>query len=499
MKWGIPDNGWRSLSHRIINNAPDKKISALIKAGMEDHRNTPEETHVAEQESSREKLVQALARETRDLLEQGETERALAFFRQMHPVDQAEVLVGLTQSAKQLLLTELGPDENAEILEHVEPEEALKVLEGIENPVVSKILDETSPDVAADILNDLPQERSQEILEGMQEYQGVIPLLEYPDDTAGGLMVPDYPVVREHISAANALDRLRLMGTRAEDFGSIFVIDDDNKLVGTISITRLALARPSTVIADLVQREFVSVRTNTDQEELARLMERYNVNELPVLDQEGHLVGVILAEDMVDVVEDEATEDMYRMAGVAGERVFGPLHASMRRRLPWLYLNLVTAFLAASVISLFEATIARVVALAVFLPVVAGMAGNGGTQTLTVVVRSMALGDLPLRLGFRLLARELSLGFINGALLGIAVGVVASLWKGIPMLGVALGLAMLGNMMVAALAGAGVPLILRLLRLDPAVSSAVFVTTFTDIFGFLLYLGFATLFIEFLV
>jgi magnesium transporter len=333
----------------------------------------------------------------------------------------------------------------------------------------------------------------------MQEYQGVIPLLEYPDDTAGGLMVPDYPVVREHISAANALDRLRLMGTRAEDFGSIFVIDDDNKLVGTISITRLALARPSTVIADLVQREFVSVRTNTDQEELARLMERYNVNELPVLDQEGHLVGVILAEDMVDVVEDEATEDMYRMAGVAGERVFGPLHASMRRRLPWLYLNLVTAFLAASVISLFEATIARVVALAVFLPVVAGMAGNGGTQTLTVVVRSMALGDLPLRLGFRLLARELSLGFINGALLGIAVGVVASLWKGIPMLGVALGLAMLGNMMVAALAGAGVPLILRLLRLDPAVSSAVFVTTFTDIFGFLLYLGFATLFIEFLV
>jgi magnesium transporter len=139
------------------------------------------------------------------------------------------------------------------------------------------------------------------------------------------------------------------------------------------------------------------------------------------------------------------------------------------------------------------------VALAVFLPVVAGMAGNGGTQTLTVVVRSMALGDLPLRLGFRLLARELSLGFINGALLGIAVGVVASLWKGIPMLGVALGLAMLGNMMVAALAGAGVPLILRLLRLDPAVSSAVFVTTFTDIFGFLLYLGFATLFIEFLV
>ncbi|HZA21551.1 MAG TPA: CBS domain-containing protein, partial [Dehalococcoidia bacterium] len=229
---------------------------------MEDHPNTPEETHVAEQESSREKLVQALARETRDLLEQGETEPALAFFRQMHPVDQAEVLVGLAQTAKQQLLTELAPDENAEILEHVEPEEALQVLEGIESPVVSQILDEASPDVAADILKELPQERSIEILGGMQESEGVIPLLEHAHETAGGIMVPDYPVVRESLSAANALDRLRLMGPRAEDFGSIFVIDDDNKLVGTISITRLALARPSTVTAHLVQREFISVRTD---------------------------------------------------------------------------------------------------------------------------------------------------------------------------------------------------------------------------------------------
>jgi magnesium transporter len=466
---------------------------------MENRPDTPEETQVIEQESSRESLVQALVRETRGLLEQGEFDSALAFFRQMHPVDQAEVLVGLTQTAKQQLLTELGPDENAEILEHVEPEEAVQVLEGIENPVVAQILDETSPDVAADILKDMPQERSREILAGMQESGAVVPLLEHAHDTAGGLMVPDYPVVRESLSAANALDRLRLMGPRAEDFGSIFVIDDDNRLVGTVSITRLALARPSTVIVDLVQREFVSVRTDTDQEESARLMERYNVNELPVLDQEGRLVGVILAEDMVDVVEEEATEDMYRMAGVPGERTFGPLRASMRRRLPWLYLNLITAFLAASVISLFESTIARVVALAVFLPVVAGMGGNAGTQTLTVVVRSMALGELPLRQGFRLLALELSLGVINGLLLGIAVGLVAFLWKGTPMLGVVLGLAMLGNMLVAALAGAGVPLLLRSLNLDPAVSSAVFVTTFTDVLGFLLFLGLASVTVSYLV
>jgi magnesium transporter len=466
---------------------------------MENRPNTSEETQVIELESSRERLVQALVRETRKLLEQGESETALAFFRQMHPVDQAEVLVGLTQSTKQQLLTELGPNENAEILEHVEPEEALQVLEGIENPVVSQILDETSPDVAADILKDLPQERSAAILEGMQESEGVIPLLEHPDDTAGGLMVPDYPVVRESLSAANALDRLRLMGSRAEDFGSVFVIDDDNKLVGTVSITRLALARPSTVIADLVQREFVSVRTDADQEESARLMERYNVNELPVLDQEGRLVGVILAEDMVDVVEEEATEDMYRMAGVAGERILGPLRTSLKNRLPWLYVNLATAFLAALVISLFESTISKVVALAVFLPIVAGQGGIAGTQTVTLVVRSMALGELRPRLSTRLLLRESSLGLINGVLVGVVVGVIAFAWKGNPMLALVLCLAMLGNMVVAALAGAGVPLLLRSLNLDPAVSSSVFVTTFTDVLGFLLFLGLASVTVSFLI
>jgi magnesium transporter len=465
---------------------------------MEDRPKTSEEIEFAEQQRSHERLVQALVRETRKLLDEGESVAALSFFRQMHPVDQAEVLVGLAQNARQQLVTELAPDENAEILEHIEPEEALQVLEGIETAVVSQILDETSPDVAADILNDLPQERSQEILGGMQEARDVIPLLEHADDTAGGLMVPDYPVVRDSISAASALDLLRLLGTQAENFGSILVVDDDNRLVGTLSITRLALARPNSMVGDLVHREIVSVTADTDQEEAARLMVRYNLSELPVLDQEGRLMGVILAEDMVDVVEEEATEDMYRMAGVAGERVLGPLKNSLKNRLPWLYMNLATAFLAALVISFFESTIAQLVVLAAFLPVVASQGGIGGNQTATIVVRSMGLGEVPSRMGSRLLMRELSLGLINGVLLGAVVGIVAFAWKGSPMLGTVLGLAMLGNMVVAAAAGAGVPLLLRRLKLDPAVSSAVFVTTFTDVMGFLFFLGLATLALTFL-
>jgi magnesium transporter len=462
---------------------------------MKQQPNPSPETETTERDHSRNSQVQALAQETRKLFEAGEGAAALAFFRQIQPADQGEILVGLARESRQELLTRLTPDEIAQILDHIEPEEAVGLFEGIEALVVSQILDEASPDVATDILKDLPLDRSWEILGGMREAEEVVPLLQHPDDTAGGVMIPNYPVVRESTSAANALDQLRFLSPDADEISSIFVVDDENKLVGTLSVTRLALARPHAVVGDIANREFISVRTDTDQEESARLMERYNLNQLPVVDQEGHLMGVILAEDMVDVVEEEATEDMYRMAGVAGERVFGPLKNSLRNRLPWLYMNLATAFLAALVISFFESTIAQVVALAVFLPVVAGQGGIGGTQTVTIVVRSMALGEVPARVGLRLLVRELSLGLINGILLGAVVGVIAFAWKGNPFLGVVLGLAMMGNMLVAALAGAGVPLLLPQLHLDPA----VFVTTFTDVFGFLLFLGLAAAFIQFLL
>jgi magnesium transporter len=466
---------------------------------MEQQPNPSPEIETTERDHSRNSQVQALAQETHKLFEEGEGEAALAFFRQIHPADQGDILVELAREPRQELLTWLTPDETAEILEHIEPEEAVGLFEGVNALVVSQILDEASPDVAADILNDLPVDRSWEILGGMKDTEEVVPLLQYPDDTAGGVMIPDYPVVRENTSAANALDQLRFLSPDSEDISSILVVDDENKLVGTLSITRLALARPNVMVGDIANQEFISVRTDTDQEESARLMERYNLNQLPVVDQEGRLMGVILAEDMVDVVEEEATEDMYRMAGIAGERVLGPLKNSLRNRVPWLYMNLATAFLAALVINFFESTIARVAALAVFLPVVAGQGGIGGTQTVTIIVRSMALGEVPATVGLRLLVRELTLGLINGALLGVIVGVIAFAWKGNPFLGVVLGVAMMGNMLVAAMAGAGVPLLLRRLHLDPAVSSAVFVTTFTDVFGFLLFLGLAAAFINFLL
>ena len=443
----------------------------------------------------REGLVQGVVLEIRQLMDDETGDSALARFRQLHPVDQGEVLASLAGGARLQLLETLTPEETADILEQMEPQGAAKVSDVMASGALAQILDQTKPDAAADILQLLPEERSEETLQAMSDAEEVVSLLQYRKDTAGGLMTVDYPVMRETITTPNALDQLRLLGPEAEHISSLLVVDGQNRLVGSLSIARLALARPTSLIGDIASHEIISVTADTDQEECARLMERYNLSQLPVVDADGRLTGVILAEDMVDVVEEEATEDMYRMASIAGERVMGPLRNSLRRRLPWLYINLATALLAGLMISFFESSIAQLVALAVFLPVVAGQGGIGGTQTATLVVRSMALGEVPRQLGLRLLVRELSLGLINGALLGLVVGLVAYGWKGNATLGIVLGMAMLGNMLVAGLAGAGVPLLLRRLGMDPAVSSAVFVTTFTDVIGFVLFLGLAATFI----
>ena len=444
-------------------------------------------------------LAQELMRQVRENLERQELDQAIASLNLLYPVDQAELLSELDREQRQVLLNALSPEASAKILEQMAPQDAVEVFGEIEAPDLSGILDNTRPDVAADLLKQLPEERSQQTLEGMQEVEGVTPLLEYPDESAGGQMTPTFVSVRDDMTAANALDSIRILGPEGEDINSIIVVDEERRIVGSLKVVKLALARPTSLVQDLMNPEVVFVTSGTDQEECALLMERYDLNQLPVVDEESRLIGVIRGEDLVDVLEEEATEDMLGMTGIAGERLFGPLQESVRRRLPWLYLNLATTLLAALVISAFESTIARVVTLVVFLPVVAGQGGIGGTQILTLVTRSIALGDIPARRVIRLLSRELALGLIHGVLLGVIIGLIANWWKGNWTLGLVLGLAMVGNMIVAGLAGAGTPLALRLFRLDPALGSAVVVTTVTDVVGFLLFLGIAAALVEHLV
>ena len=444
--------------------------------------------------------AQVLVGDVLHLLRQGVGGSGLTFFNLLHPVDQGEVLVELARQPRQELLTALSPDETAEILENMGVEEAVEVSERIEASTLSQILDETSPDVAADILRHLSEDKSRETLDTMEEAEEVIPLLQYADDSAGGLMTTDYPVVRGAINASIALDQLRLLGADSERVSSVFVVDDEHRLVGSLSVTRLALARLTTVVRDISVPEAIMVYPETDQEECARLMERYDLAHLPVVDRDGFLKGVILAEDMVDVVEEEATEDMYHLAGLSEEdRVFtSPVH-SVRKRLPWMFVNLATVFVAAGVVGLFQQTIENLVALAMLLPVVAGMGGNGGIQTLTVITRAIALEEIEFSSGIRAVGKELLVGLMIGAITGLASAGIVTLWQGNPVLGLVIFIAMVGTMAVAGLLGASVPLALKALGQDPALGAGVVVTFFTDAFGFASFLGIATLLMDHLL
>ena len=466
---------------------------------MDQSQTTPVDPQPDEHSRPPEEVVQEASSLIELHLESGDRATAWAELGLLHPADQGEVLGGLPRELQLSLLAEMESATVAGLLEFLEPGESAQLLRDSEPASLAEVLDLTGSDVAADFLGMIPEEKRQETLLLMKDADEVSELLRYQGDTAGGLMTPEFPVVTERTTTPNALDQLRLLGPEAENINSVLVVNDDYQLVGSLSVTRLALARANAVVQDIMDREFISVTAETDQEETARVMQRYNLSQLAVVNDDGRLTGVILAEDIVGVVQEEATEDMFRIAGVGGERVLGPLPDSLRSRLPWLTINLATAFLAALMISFFESTISKVVALAVFLPVVASQGGIGGTQTVTLVVRSMALGDVPRRQGWRLLSREIALGVVHGVILGVLVAVVAFAWKGNATLGLILGLAMTGNMLVAGLAGAGVPLLLRQLKMDPAVSSAVFVTTFTDVIGFVLFLGLAAAFIRFLV
>ena len=440
--------------------------------------------------------AQALIDEIRELLRCENLDEALALFDRLHPADRGELLVKLPQETQQDIIGEMTYQATAKIFEYTDPDEAVQVARPISPRVLADILDETDADVAADVLRGVSDEQTTQTLESMTQRREVIPLLKYADDTAGGLMNPEFLAVNRDLTAILALDAIRIRARDAEVTSYAPVVDDVDRLVGNVAIVDLALARDDEVVADLAQDDVVSVTVRTDQEECARIMQRHNVNELPVVDAAGVLRGIIMADDVLDVLKEEATEDMYRLAGVGGEAVFGPLTGAVKSRLPWLGVNLVTAFLAALAIGLFETTIGRVVALAVLLPLVTSQGGMGGIQTLTLAVRSMALGELPSTQGMKLVSRELMLGAVHGLLFGLLVGIAAYAWMGDYMLGVVLAVAMLGNMVIAGLTGAGVPLLLRKAGHDPAVSSAVFITTFTDIMGILLFLGIATVVIE---
>lgn len=320
----------------------------------------------------------------------------------------------------------------------------------------------------------------------------------YPHDTAGGMMSAEAASLTKEVTVGEAIRKIRSLGKR-QPLYYVYVTERNGRLLGVLAMRDLILADPQTPI-ESVMKEVVSVATGVDREEVVKLAAERRYLAIPVVDSERRLLGIIQSSDLIEAAAEEATEDLQKMFGAGGdEGVFSPVRFSMKKRLPWLHVNLATAFLAAAVVALFENTIARITALAVFLPVVAGQGGNTGAQTLAVVIRGLALGEIEKGSALRVLAKEAWLGIVNGLVVGLVTAGVAYLWEGNPYFGLVIGLAMLVNMAVACIAGAGIPIAMQGLGWDPAQSSSIILTTVTDVLGFFSFLGLATLFQHLLI
>ena len=440
------------------------------------------------------------------LLRMGATANLVNLLQKQHPADLAQLFSELPDKDRQAafsLLVERNSRLAMEGLSELGPEAGAALLADRSAEEIVKLTQELPSDDAAALIDYLPEELSAAVLELIQKRPAsggdVGDLLEYAEQTAGRIMNPKVFALSEDMTAGEAITALQ-SSRDVEVVFYLYVIDVRRHLVGVVSLRRLLLVAPATPLKRIMTTDLISVRADMDQEEVARQVASYNLLAIPVVDEENKLVGVITVDDVIDVIKDEATEDVYRLAGVSSDdRVFTKPSESLRKRLPWLLVNLGTAFIAASIVFQFTGTIELLPVLAVLMPVVAGMGGNAATQTLTVMVRGIALGELTWGNTRKALFKEAMVGLGNGLACGIvgALVVTAFTW-GDWVLGLVLGLAMLINMFVAATAGTMIPLLLRAMKVDPALASSVFITTLTDMFGFFSFLGLATIFVKYL-
>jgi magnesium transporter len=434
----------------------------------------------------------------------GATSNLVNLLQKQYPADLAQLFSELPDKDRGSafsLLVERNSRLAMEALSELGPEAGAALLAGRSADEIVKFTQDLPSDDVAAIIDNLPEELSAAVLELMQKKPAsadVGELLDYPEKTAGRIMNPKVFALSEDMTAAEAIAALQA-SRDVEMVFYIYVIDARRHLVGVVSLRRLLLVPPDTPLKRIMTTDLISARVDTDQEEVARQVASYNLLAIPVVDEENKLVGVITVDDVIDVIKDEATEDVYRLAGLASDdRVFTTPTESLRKRLPWLIVNLATAFIAASVVKLFEGTIGVVTSLAVFMPVVAGMGGNAATQTLAVIVRGIAIGELTWSNSRKALIKEALVGIGNGVACGVVGGGIVWLIQGTPWMGVILALAMIINMFIAATAGTLIPLSLRALKIDPALASSVFITTLTDVFGFFSFLGLGALFIKYL-
>lgn len=429
----------------------------------------------------------------RTLLEAGDEAAARAAIADLHPADLADLLDALDESERRLQLFRLlDPETASEVLREVSEHTKSSLVDLLSDARLSAVLERLDTDDAADLLGHLEEERKERLLRraSPEVRRNVAGLLTYPEDSAGGIMKTEVATATTSETVREVIDSIRRHADDYHDIHEVFVTDGQRRLKGIVPLRALLLYDDDTPLDRFMKTEPTSVDVDMDQEEVARVFEKYDLLSVPVLDALGRVVGRITVDDIVDVIAEEATEDILKLAGVGDESFTGasPVDA-VRSRLPWLAFNFFTAALSALIIAQFEETIRKVAVAAALMTVISAMAGNAGTQTMTVLVRGIALGEARGPQARRLLAREAITSLINGALLGVSAALIVYLWRGDARLAAVMGVALLINLQVSAAVGTMIPLVLRSFALDPAVSSSVLVTAATDWAGFFVFLA----------
>jgi len=432
-----------------------------------------------------------------EYLEAEDFSAVLEMLREMHPADQAKLFFSMKPEQREVLLKKLEIPEIADIFDELDDNQTLRAARDLPLPFLADIINDMDPDEAADLLGDLTGRDVRKTISMLDEPGEILPLLRYPDETAGGRMTTDFLSLKPSDKAEGAIQYLRSTAQETDVPYYIFVMNDKKELLGVVGLRELVCAQPQQLIGEIMEDQVISVQAMQDQEEAAQVMKHYDLQALPVVNQLGQLVGVISHDDILDVLIDESTEDIYRLASVS-DAALEPesgLLLQLKGRLPWLLLNTVTALTASWVISNFGDLFVKVAVLAFFQSVVAAQGGNAASQNVAMIVRSLALGKVGPGKILPILFRQLLVGMLLGTLIGTIVGLGVGYWQANPWLGLVLGLALLGNMLVASIVGTLAPLILDLVGQDPALASTVLVTAITDIIGFLIFLSLAGLFL----
>ena len=438
---------------------------------------------------------------TRKFINMGSLTRLWNLLKNFHAADISSVMEHLVTREKLTLFNTLYERDNqkaAEVLSELDEEDAAAIIRELPLTQISEIFQILASDDVASILPLLPEEMQEKILEEMEEEPSgeIQELLHYNEETAGRIMSPDFYALNQSTNVSDAITAMQLEGDVESAF-YLYVVDDGFHLVGVVSLRQLLFARPNTKLQDIMTREIINVRTDTDQEEVARNVADYNLVAIPVVDEENILVGVVTVDDVIDVIDKEATEDMYKMVSLdSSDRIQDSPIKSIKKRLPFLLFSILTASLAPFVVKQFTGTIEKLVILAVFMPLVASLGGIAGNQTIAIIVREIAIGQADWLSTRKALFKELMVGLGNGVVIGLILGGVTYALFQKPFFGLVIGLAIIINLFVAALMGTLIPLVLKLLRLDPALGSVNLLTMCTDSIAFLSLLGLATLFLS---